>query len=115
LQRITLDRYPSETEYFAAKFRIFENQTAEDFAIINAQEVTRLGALKPKTITFSAYEAADFEYRDGQFLHAGKVIGSARHLRLRGEHNMENILATLAVGWVLGIGFAAHACRHREL
>lgn len=100
-----LDRYPTEVEYYAAKFRIFENQTAEDFAIVNAQEVARLGALKPKTLTFSAHEAADFEYRDGTFLHAGQVIGSARNLRLRGKHNMENILATLAVGWVLGIGF----------
>lgn len=100
-----LDRYVTEADYYAAKFRIFENQTAEDFAVINAQEVSRLGTLKPKTVTFSAHEPADFEYRDGQFWHDGKVIGSARQLRLRGKHNMENILATLAVGWVLGIGF----------
>jgi UDP-N-acetylmuramoylalanine--D-glutamate ligase len=102
-----LDRYATEADYFAAKVRIFENQTADDFAIVNAQEVGRLGALRPKVITFSAHEAADFEYRDGQFWHGGKIIGSARGLRLRGKHNMENILATLAAGWLLGNAFEA--------
>ncbi len=102
-----LDRYPDEAAYFRAKYRIFENQTADDHAIINIQDVSRLGALKPKTITFSAYQEADFAYRDGQFVHQGQVIGSPAGIKLRGRHNMENILATLAAGYILGLGFGS--------
>ena len=102
-----LDRYPDEAAYFAAKFRVFENQDASDFAIMNVLDVERLGPLTPKVITFSATESADFEYRDGEFLHQNQVIGSAANMRLRGRHNMENILATLASGHVLGLPFDA--------
>lgn len=101
-----LDRYATEADYFAAKFRIFENQSPTDFAIVNALDVERLGPITPKVITFSASEPADFEYRNGKFLHWGERIGDASSIRLRGKHNMENILATLASGWILGIGFA---------
>jgi UDP-N-acetylmuramoylalanine--D-glutamate ligase len=102
-----LDRYPDESAYFAAKFRVFENQTAEDFAIMNTLDIERLGPLTPKIITFSANGSADFEYRDGQFLHQSKIVGDASKIRLRGRHNMENILATLATGFVLGLPFAS--------
>lgn len=102
-----LDRYPGEPDYFAAKLRIFENQTPDDHAIINAQDVERLGPLLPKATTFSAHQDADFEYRAGKFLHQGAIIGDARRLRLRGKHNMENILATLAVGHLHGLSFDA--------
>ena len=36
-----LDRYPSVAEYRAAKLRIFEYQTADDFAVVNASETCR--------------------------------------------------------------------------
>lgn len=102
-----LDRYPDEPAYFAAKFRVFENQTANDVAILNALDVERLGPLLPQVLTFSASRTADFEYRDGKFLHQNQIIGDASKMRLRGRHNMENILATLATGFVLGLPFAS--------
>jgi len=102
-----LDRYASEPEYFAAKFRMFENQTPEDFAVVNAAEVERLGPITPQVISFSAHQSADFEYRDGYFLHQDLRVGSASKLRLRGKHNMENVLATLAAGWLHGLKFDA--------
>ena len=54
-----LDRYRSVAEYRAAKLRIFENQTADDVAIINAAE--SLPKHPGATVTFSAYaDRADF-------------------------------------------------------
>src|SRR5438270_13605974 len=54
-----LDRYRSVAEYRAAKLRIFENQTTEDLAIVNASEA--LPELRARKITFSAYtNRADF-------------------------------------------------------
>lgn len=100
-----LDRYPDEAAYYAAKFRIFENQDADDYAIVNAQDVARLGTLVPKVITFSATQDAEFEYRAGKFYHLGSLIGDTLAVPLRGKHNMENILAALASGWLHGLSF----------
>src|ERR687887_2686053 len=48
-----LDRYRSVAEYRAAKLRIFENQTEQDVAVINAAEA--LPKIRPSRISFSAY------------------------------------------------------------
>src|SRR5947199_8381655 len=48
-----LDRYRSVWEYREAKLRLFENQTAEDVAIINAVETLR--NVRARKLTFSAY------------------------------------------------------------
>ncbi|HSP45358.1 MAG TPA: UDP-N-acetylmuramoyl-L-alanine--D-glutamate ligase, partial [Chthoniobacterales bacterium] len=59
-----LDRYPSVAEYRAAKLRIFENQTADDVAVINAGE--SLPKIAARTLTFSAYaNQADFGFENG--------------------------------------------------
>lgn len=115
-----LDRYPGMAEYFAAKARIFENVTADDVAIVRAGEGVTSGAAK--RVTFSAYGMeADATYAKGEFfLHGGKV-GDASQIRLRGRHNMENILAAMLACQVHGVAPAdairAVACyeppRHR--
>src|SRR4030095_12860308 len=46
-----LDRYRSVAEYRAAKLRIFENQTEQDLAVVNAAEALPL--IRPRRITFS--------------------------------------------------------------
>ena len=100
-----LDRYPDMESYYKAKARIFENVTADDVAIVRAGESVSSGAAQ--RWTFSAYGAeADYTYRDGAFYHHGEKIGSASGLRLRGKHNMENVLAALMTGHVYGLQFA---------
>ncbi len=100
-----LDRYPGMDEYFAAKARIFENATKDDVAIVRAGESVSSGAAK--RLTFSAYGAeADYTFLGGKFYHAGAEIGDAANLRLRGKHNMENVLAALMAGHVFGLAYA---------
>jgi UDP-N-acetylmuramoylalanine--D-glutamate ligase len=98
-----LDRYPDEKTYFEAKRRIFGNQTSADYAIVNIQELRRLGDLAPQVISFTSQPEhcaqATYCFRDGKFYHQGEVIGSSEHLRLRGRHNMENVLAALIAHW----------------
>jgi UDP-N-acetylmuramoylalanine--D-glutamate ligase len=99
-----LDRYSSLEEYRKAKLRIFENQTAEDFAIVNSRD--ELPPLKAKTITFSAYESgADFELRDGAIFYRGERVLQMSDTRLRGLHNAENLMAALGVGFTQGLNF----------
>jgi len=68
-----LDRYKSVEEYRAAKLRVFENQTEQDFAIVNLRD--ELPPFKAKTITFSAYEpGGDFELRNGVIFYHGEAV-----------------------------------------
>jgi UDP-N-acetylmuramoylalanine--D-glutamate ligase len=99
-----LDRYPSVGEYFSAKARIFENMTASDTAIIRAGESVLSGAAR--RLTFSASgAAADGTYSNGQFFIDGQQIGDASSIRLRGRHNMENILAAMMACCVFGLPY----------
>ena len=98
-----LDRYPDMESYYRAKLRIFDYQTADDWAVIRAGE--DVGQIKARRVTFSSETDADFTYRVGAFFHQGKQIGDASRVKLRGRHNMENILAAMAAGWLCGLTF----------
>ena len=99
-----LDRYRSVAEYRAAKLRIFENQTADDVAIVNAAE--SLPKIQPRKITFSAYaDRADFRLAEGSIIYQNKPVLRLAETKLRGSHNIENLMATLAVGMARGLSF----------
>lgn len=101
-----LDRYPNMEAYFAAKARVFENVMADDVAIVRAGESVSSGAAE--RWTFSAYgEEAGYTYSAGSFYHLGEAIGSASGLKLRGKHNMENVLAALMTGRVFGLEYSS--------
>ena len=100
-----LDRYASMEEYYAAKLRIFENQTAEDFAIVKLED--KLPPLKAQRITFSAYaQGGDLDLREGVIHFHGQPVLRLADTQLRGLHNAENLMAALAVGAVRGLDFA---------
>jgi UDP-N-acetylmuramoylalanine--D-glutamate ligase len=106
-----LDRHGSMENYIAAKNRIFENQTAEDFAVLNADsEVCRkLGAeLKPQVLWFSRLH----EVERGAFVRAGQIVYRngrdetilpISEIGLKGAHNVENVLASVTMGMAAGI------------
>jgi len=99
-----LDRYHSVSEYREAKLRIFENQTDADVAVINAIE--KIPNLRPRTITFSAYaNGGDFRVSEGAILYRDESVLRLADTKLRGLHNIENLMATLAVGMARGLSF----------
>jgi UDP-N-acetylmuramoylalanine--D-glutamate ligase len=106
-----LDRYDLFSDYAAAKHRLFMNQTAEDVAILNADdEITSSWAsgLKANVVLFSVKK----ELEEGLFLRGKdlvcrangkeKVLTTRGDIFLRGLHNVENILASLAAGLACG-------------
>ena len=106
-----LDRYKSFTDYAAAKHRIFMNQTADDVAILNADnEITANWAkgLKANVVMFSVKR----ELNEGLFLRGRDLVCRANgkektlttrdEIFLRGLHNVENVLASLAAGLACG-------------
>ena len=99
-----LDRYRSVAEYRAAKLRLFENQTADDVAIVNAVE--SLPELPARKVTFSAYSnRADFRLAEGAIVFENKPVLRLNQTKLRGLHNIENLMATLAAGHARGLAF----------
>jgi UDP-N-acetylmuramoylalanine--D-glutamate ligase len=99
-----LDRYHSVAEYRAAKLRLFENQTADDVAIVNGNE--SLPELRARKITFSAYSnRADFRLSEGAILFQNEPVLRLNQTKLRGAHNVENLMATLAAGHARGLSF----------
>lgn len=111
-----LDRYPTFLDYAAAKHRIFMNQTAEDIAILNADNEITLSwrsGLAARRIMFSIRQELD----EGFFLRGRELVmrenGSETvligrdDLFLRGLHNVENVLAAFAAGRAAGVGLEA--------
>jgi UDP-N-acetylmuramoylalanine--D-glutamate ligase len=99
-----LDRYRSVAEYRAAKLRIFEKQTADDVAVVNAGESLPKIAARP--VTFSAYaNQADFRFESGSIVYQNQPVLRMADLKLRGSHNIENVMAALAVGLARGLSF----------
>ena len=72
-----LDRYHSMNEYRDAKLRIFENQTEDDFAIVNLRD--QLPGLRARKITFSAYQSG------GDSAGGGGRHGNASRQRRRNQ------------------------------
>src|SRR5437762_3277872 len=99
-----LDRYRSVGDYRAAKLRLFENQTDEDVAVINAVET--VPKIRPRKITFSAYsDRADFRLANGAIVYQNEIVLRLADTKLRGSHNIENLMATLAAGMARGLSF----------
>lgn len=99
-----LDRYRSVADYRAAKLRLFEKQTADDVAIVNAGE--SLPEIAPRKVTFSAYtDQSDFRLADGSIVFQNTPVLKLAETKLRGSHNIENLMATLAAGHARGLSF----------
>jgi UDP-N-acetylmuramoylalanine--D-glutamate ligase len=103
-----LDRYRSVAEYRAAKIRIFEHQAADDVAVVNALE--RLPKMEARPVTFSAYaDDADFRLEGGAIIYRDEIALRLAETKLRGSHNIENLMAALGVGLARGLAFAEMA------
>jgi UDP-N-acetylmuramoylalanine--D-glutamate ligase len=105
-----LDRYASYREYTDAKLRIFENQTADDFAVVNRDDALvwkSAQGLKAQLFPFSRKQelVQGIFHRDGliTFRHEGQEETFASGaISLQGVHNLENIMAALACCLLLG-------------
>lgn len=106
-----MDRYESFTDYAAAKHRIFMNQGPGDVAVLNADDeiVSTWGkSLKGHVTNFSVKQ----QLEEGLFLRGSELVSRtnagervlliADEMKLRGLHNVENVLAAVAAGLAAG-------------
>lgn len=97
-----LDYHGSQVNYEAAKWRIQENMTADDYLVLNFnQEKLRhkAGQSLVKIVPFSTTD----ETKNGAYIADGGIyfkderIMAVADLSLPGEHNLENALAAICV------------------
>ena len=96
-----MDRYKKVSDYFDAKFRIFENMEPEQLAIIRVGE--KLPPVKPRVVEFSAFDGSGMlRYEGGCIMQESAAVADLRDTALEQAHNAENsmaaILACRAVG-----------------
>ena len=97
-----LDRYADFAAYRSSKFRIFENQQASDVAVLNRDDANVFPPpvrIRSRQQSFSRTDGiADGAFRFGGMLYLnGIAVMAASDVRLRGEHNIENVLASMAI------------------
>ena len=106
-----LDRHGDLATYGAAKQRLFERQDESDWAVWNADdaEVTRRRTGQAEPLEFSSRHPVGA----GAFVDQGEIVLEwrggherlmpARDVRLRGPHNLMNVLAALSASLPLDI------------
>jgi UDP-N-acetylmuramoylalanine--D-glutamate ligase len=114
-----MDRYETFNDYAAAKHRIFMNQTADDVAVLNADDETVsswASGLRARVMWFSIRK----QLSDGVFLKGNELIYKDQvllqvdELKLRGLHNVENVAAAFAAGIAAGASIDSMAATAKQ-
>jgi UDP-N-acetylmuramoylalanine--D-glutamate ligase len=107
-----LDRHASVDEYASAKARIFANQRAEDWAVVNAQDpvvMARSDGIAPTRVLFSPSGRLDEGFVvDGNWIVRKTAKGTAplipvSAVELTGAHMLGNVVAAAAVAHTAGV------------
>ena len=109
-----LDRHKTFERYQAAKAKITENQGPNDYLVLNAEDrATQMIAAKTKAQIY--WFSGARQVKQGAFVHGESVFFLAREggkaepvlpvneIRLRGAHNVENVLAAVCAAKLAGV------------
>jgi len=106
-----LDRHRTFAAYVDAKARIFENQTADDFAVLNADDSTCVELARRTRAQVFCFSRKK-EVSQGAWVREGRIVFGntsgqqdvmlVSEIPLKGAHNVENVLAAVCVGRLLG-------------
>ena len=109
-----LDRHGNFENYAAAKARITEFQTAEDFLVLNAEDkATQMVAAKTKAQIY--WFSARRQIKQGAFVHGETIffvpkegakpepVMPVAEIPLAGAHNIENVLAAVCAARLAGV------------
>lgn len=109
-----LDRHGSFENYVVAKERIFANQTADDALVLNADdEAAKRSAARARSKVY--WFSRTRIVRQGAFVHEGDILFRADEhhtvekilsidaIPLKGDHNVENVLAAVCAARLAGV------------
>jgi UDP-N-acetylmuramoylalanine--D-glutamate ligase len=111
-----LDRHKTIETYVDAKSRIFENQQSQDFAVLNQDDPICV-AMAARTLAQGFWFSRQKEVKQGAWVREGNILfrGGAgfqkeaqseimlvSEIPLKGAHNLENVLAAVCAGALMG-------------
>jgi UDP-N-acetylmuramoylalanine--D-glutamate ligase len=111
-----LDRHRTFEAYVDAKARIFENQRGDDFAVLNEDDPTCV-SMAARTRAQVFWFSRQKEVKQGAWVRDGNILfrdGASSHrnpqreimlvseIPLKGAHNLENVLAAVCAGALMG-------------
>ena len=114
-----LDRHKTFANYVNAKARIFENQGPKDFTVLNADDATT-AALHDRSRAQIIHFSRKKEVDRGAYVRDGRIffrnperpatsdqrpvveIMLLSEIPLKGAHNLENVLAAISIGMLVG-------------
>lgn len=107
-----LNRHGTMAEYTRMKMRMFQNQTAEDVAVFNADDPALeplVSQVKSQVMLFSRKKPVD----SGAFVEGGKLtvrwqgqerpVCGVEEIKIPGPHNLENALAAACIATAMGV------------
>ncbi len=110
-----LNRHYTLDNYYNAKLRIAENQTEDDYMVINYDdEETRVRTEKIENV-HKVYFSHETELEEGAFVRDGKIyikswdvegeqyILDVDKIKILGLHNLENVLAAVLIAYYMDI------------
>jgi UDP-N-acetylmuramoylalanine--D-glutamate ligase len=108
-----LNRHHTFENYIDAKFRITENQTADDYIVLNYDDPetrARVDKVKEAKVVWFSHE---IEPEEGAFVRNGKIfvkregaeteILNVDKIQILGEHNLENVLGAVCISYYMDI------------
>ena len=106
LSEVHIDFHDTYENYKNVKKKIFNNQTENDFTILNKDnsdvlELTK--DIKPKKIYFSTKEKADIYLDNNKIIYNNEEIIDCSNIKIKGNHNYENIMIAIVIAKKYGV------------
>ena len=97
-----LIRHKTMQEYFNLKRSVLKNLSDSDYAVVNLDE--NIHPLTDcLTITYSLNHCADITLKDGYiYLHQNRIV-ALNQLKLKGKHNVYNVMCAIAFGYIYNV------------
>ena len=106
-----LDRHKTMQAYIEAKAKIFKQQLPNDYAVFNYDDHL-LRELAKKCLATVVYFSTQHQLPEGFFIDKDVIVYHHHHkitqicpvgdIRLRGQHNLENVLCAVAMSYLYG-------------
>ncbi len=106
LSETHIDFHGSYEIYKQTKKKIFNHHTEKDIAILNKSNIDVMNLTKDiedQKIYFSSTEVADAYLKNNQIIYNGETILDCKDIRVKGNHNYENIMVAIIIAKMFSI------------
>lgn len=100
LSEVHIDHFGTYENYKAQKVKIFAHHTDKNIGIINKDNLDSINStkdIKSTKIFFSSSQDADICIKDNFIVYKNEKIINLSNIKLKGNHNYENIMAAIVI------------------